>query len=200
MTIQTNLIRHSVKSGLTFELTPLTLLGQQHFKDRAKELYPDPDPTPYEHPMPDAFIEGDKTAAKDDPAYRKLLAETTIRRDFAYQVLVLNTCVTCEGREVLVERYLASNQTGLKVLLGALAALEVEDAHAAIEPAWVQLLYMSLCDNSEINEMLALIQGKLPLEAADSVGGFAYFQRMAIPRNVSARGTTEESASGSTAS
>lgn len=181
MTIQTNLIRHSVKSGLTFELTPLTLLGQQHFKDRAKELYPDPDPTPYEHPMPDAFIEGDKTAAKDDPAYRKLLAETTIRRDFAYQVLVLNTCVTCEGREVLVERYLASNQTGLKVLLGALTALEVEDAHAAIEPAWVQLLYMSLCDNSEINEMLQLIQGKLPLTEGEILNGFAYFRRLPIP-------------------
>lgn len=191
MTIQTNLIRHSVKSGLTFELTPLTLLGQQHFKDRAKELYPDPDPTPYEHPMPDAFIEGDKTAAKDDPVYRKLLAETTIRRDFAYQVLVLNTCVTCEGREVLVERYLASNQTGLKVLLGALTALEVEDAHAAIEPAWVQLLYMSLCDNAEINEMLQLIQGKLPLTEGETLEGFRYFRRLSIPGNGGAGITPE---------
>lgn len=186
MTIQTNLILHTVKSGLTFELVPLTLLGQQHFKDLARQAHPDVDPTPYEKPEINGFLPDQKTAATDDPEYRRLVAETSIRRDFAYQVLVLESCVNCDGKQALIDLYARTSSSGMAVWLGVPKEFG-DNISFDIPTPWTQLLYMSLCNQAEISEMLLLIQGKLPLEAAEIVGGFAYFRRLQVQRHDSAR-------------
>jgi hypothetical protein len=192
MPIQTNLILHTVKSGLTFQLTPLTLLGQQHFKDLARKAHPDPDPEPYEKPEINGFLPDQKTAATDDPEYRRLVVEASIKRDFAYQVLVLENCVSCDGKQALIDVYTATNANGMAVWLGV-PKEHGDNLSFDIPTPWAQLLYMSLCSQAEINEMLLLIQGRLPLEEGEILQGFRYFRRLALQRQ---NGTGTDSTTG----
>lgn len=189
--IQAVKILHKIKSGIEFELTPLTVLGQQRFKDIAAKLYPDPDPTPFEKPEINGFLPDQKTSAGDDPEYRRLVAEAVAKREFAYRELVIDTCLNSASKAALLENY----QEQLKLTGDQSVWIPVpkefgENITYEIKSPWVALLHFFLCSLPEIAEMMLLIQGKLPLTEGEVIGAFAYFRRLPVQRADRAGTTT----------
>ena len=190
MTIQTNQILYDTKGGLQFRLTPLTLIGQQHFRDIALKQYPDVDPAPFEQDDPHGFLPDQKTDPNLNPEYRRLVTETFAKRDAAYREAVLNACVGCEHRDALLAQYGATINDGLNTWLAMPKEWGTNVQYEITQP-WVALLYMTLCSVAEIAEMLLLIQGKTPVTEGEIIEGFKYFRRFSVQRNDSGGTVTE---------
>lgn len=60
-------------NGETVLVRPLSPFLRLAFLDQARAKYPDPDPDPYRKPLENAFDDGLKEAAEDNPAYREAL-------------------------------------------------------------------------------------------------------------------------------
>lgn len=74
---------------------------------RAEELYPLPDPKPYEQPMPDAVIEGDVIPASQNPEYTKLLSNVMLKRNQHLQNAIISGLQLPENctREEVIAAY-----------------------------------------------------------------------------------------------
>lgn len=169
-----------LQSGVEVTITPLTPMGQAHFLKQALELCPDPDPTPYEKPLPDALVEGDKIAATNDPEYVRLLKAAQARRSFVHQNLLLDAMADIEDRETVLHRHckVIENTRGAVVNIGSKA----EPLYAEIEPDFVRLLYVSLALPSEIAEIVKLIVRLTPLEPGEVIEGLKFFRGVGLQR------------------
>jgi hypothetical protein len=70
-----SLILYETMAGVIFHITPLSLPTLRAIQIKAQEMYPYPDPTPYQKPEENAFDPNQKTQAEDDPAYVQLCHE-----------------------------------------------------------------------------------------------------------------------------
>lgn len=179
--IQTNQILYTLANGIRLELTPLTLIGQRMYKDQATTRFPVPDAAPYEKEDPTALVKERKTSAMRDPDYVNLVQEALIRRDFAYRERVLQYCVeVSSGWGNLAQKY-ARMLDGLD---SPMIYLKMPDDKPAIpyevENRQVQLLYSVLATPDEINTIMDLIQGRLPLSEGEILNGFRYFRRLEV--------------------
>lgn len=76
---------------------------------RAEELYPLPDPTPFQKPVPDALIEGDMTPASQNPEYQKAVVQVMLKRNQYWQDAVLSALeVRDTKREQIVAVFISS--------------------------------------------------------------------------------------------
>lgn len=161
-------------SGVEVVITPLTPFGQAHFRKQSLELCPDPDPTAYEKPLPDALVEGDKIAATNDPEYVKLLEAAQIRRAFVHQNLLVDAMADIEDREGMLRRYckVIESTRGWVVNLGT----PTIPIYSEIESDFVRLLYVSLALPSEIATIVKLIVRLTPLEPGEVIEGLKFFR------------------------
>lgn len=66
-------------------------------KKRASELYPLPDPKPYEQPIDGALVPGDVLPAVQNPEYQKLLTEVMLQRNRYLQYTVMSAIEIPDG-------------------------------------------------------------------------------------------------------
>lgn len=96
-------------SGYTALVRPLPPFLRPHLMRRATEKYPDPDPEPYRQPLQNAFVEGLKENADDNPKYIEDLTEARKKRiAYMYELVVKSDVVagTEEAtREKLIEHF-----------------------------------------------------------------------------------------------
>lgn len=177
--VQTNQVVYDLKSGVKLFITPLSILGNSHFTKRSIEMYPDPDPTPYEAPLKDALVEGDKRSAMSDPAYVALLQPVQTRRAFAYQNLLLAAAVDTPEREHVLSKYahlITSTRGAVVPLPGGITQ--------TIEDDFVRLLYLSLATPEEIKTVVSHIVRLLPLEPGEVIDGLKFFRGVELQRHI----------------
>ncbi len=64
-----SVIIYETGSGVVAHITPLNLATLKAIQVRAADLHPYPDKAPYQKPEENAFVEGQMTAAEDNPQY-----------------------------------------------------------------------------------------------------------------------------------
>ncbi len=64
-----SVIIYETGSGVVAHITPLNLATLKAIQVRAADLHPYPDKAPYQKPEENAFVEGQMTAAEDNPEY-----------------------------------------------------------------------------------------------------------------------------------
>lgn len=86
----------------------LTAFAVRAVMQRAEELYPLPDPKPFEQPLPDAVIEGDVLPAANNPEYTKAVRAVMLKRNQYLQDAII-AMLRLDGatHEEVVEAYKA---------------------------------------------------------------------------------------------
>lgn len=84
----------------------LTAFAVRAVMQRAEELYPLPDPKPFEQPLPDAVIEGDVLPASNNPEYTKAVGAVMLKRNQYLQDAII-AMLRLDGatHEEVVEAY-----------------------------------------------------------------------------------------------
>lgn len=180
--LKTGIVLYPLASGVTLQVTPLTVIGQQFIQEQSNLACPLPDPTPYETVIEDALIEGTKAPATDNPAYVELLKEAIIRRNFAFRMLVLEKCVQIAGKEgwqIPMMYYDQIANLGEDVYIW-IKAQSGEMLKQPIESDILKLLYFFLAELKELDQIIDLCQRRLPITEGEIVEGFAYFRKLDV--------------------
>lgn len=180
--------KFTAESGYVFDVARLTLYGQQEYKAQANEAYPMPDAALYEVEIEDPLTPGGKYDATDNPEYVQKVLEVAIRRNFYYQMLLIEHCITSPLRDDLIAQYadLLKRQSPVRVATGKGSPPLLME----LPTPWTKVLYYFLAEPDEINRMAELIQGKLPLSEGEVLNGFRYFRRLELQRLDSAGSAT----------
>lgn len=162
---------YRLKSGVTLTLTPLTVIGQTLLRKEAAALFPYPDSAAFEIPLEDAFVESDTMPADKNPDYIALKNDADKKRGGYYQTRLLNTCtdVLNGSRDAFINMY----QRQLSSMV---------EHWPDIDDQWARLLYFFLAEQNELEDMVGICMGKLPITEGEVSDGFAYFQRLEVSR------------------
>lgn len=90
MTITRDVIAVDVEKLGTVHVPRLSAFMIDAIRKKANELYPLPDPKPYEQPLPDALIDGDVIPAAKNPEYQKVVAQVMLQRNRYHQYAALS--------------------------------------------------------------------------------------------------------------
>lgn len=106
MTLARDVIAIEIEWGRTVYVTPLSAFAARAISQRALEKFPDPDPTPFEKPLPDAVIEGEVLPATNDPEYVALVTDTRNKRNlYIHAAILAMTQIEGVSRDELIGAY-----------------------------------------------------------------------------------------------
>jgi hypothetical protein len=106
MPLERDVIAIDIEGGRTVYVTPLSAFAARAINQKGLELFPDPDPAPYEVPLPDAVIEGEMQPATNDPRYVELRKEVQTKRNMYMHAAILSmTQILGVTREELIATY-----------------------------------------------------------------------------------------------
>ena len=110
MSIQEKLYHVPLNSGDIAYVRPLSPYVRMTLFRQCEELFPDPDPKPFEKPLANAFDATLTEAAENNPAYKAaLLKARTLQLNKLYELIIDSGVVvdTHEGKAVTLRRYQA---------------------------------------------------------------------------------------------
>jgi len=123
-------IIHETMSGVVVHITPINLPTLRAIQLRAEKVFPDPDPTPFQHPEENAFDPSQMTRAEDDPQYMELLNKTKSDRARWVDKAIFTYCATFPDyptSKSLIDRYY-----GDLTVLRSFAELPEDDYEAIV--------------------------------------------------------------------
>lgn len=158
-------------TGVELYVQPVSPFTFRAIRQKALALYPDPDPKPFERPMPNAALEGDMIPGTEHPEWGKLSeAQNRLRSNFVTQSLMIVACAQTPNKQALIERFQD----------------EIEAIRQIVpipENAWeATLLHGILKGQREPGEITDLASENLPLTPDEVVEGVARFFRYTVPR------------------
>ncbi len=165
--MQLNQTLYQTQSGVELIITPITLLTQSALQRQASERFPEPDRTPFEKPLENAFEEGDILPATENPDWQRLNQIQMQKRLEYFQELILNVGVTVADKEKFILAYIDQYEA----LDSDLFNLE-----------FVGILNFFVCNPSEIAEIIRIILGKLPLTEVEIRDGLKFFRYVALSK------------------
>ena len=192
MPLLRDVIEIQLDNGVTAYVTPLKPFAARAIIKRGEELYPDPDPEPFERPIEDALVPGTVTPADEHPEYKALLREVRTKRSLHLQSAVL-ACVQIADctREEVIAQY--------REQLAALRQFGDID-----EDDYVAALRSFMLTTNEYAAIINAASMKLPLNAEEVKDGMRIFryhvQRATAGASDGAEGASDIPASGGVSS
>ncbi len=119
-------------SGYTALVRPLPPFVRQMLLAQATAQYPDPDGEPYRRPLENAFEEGLKEQAEDNPEYVKAVTLARQRRLAAFYEMVLNADVVAGVEDCEREALIAANAAYIADLRKLTLKALVDDWQAVV--------------------------------------------------------------------
>lgn len=180
--VNNGIVLYPLKSGVTVQVTPLTIIGQQYLQDLAKDEFPAPDSEPFQVEIEDALTPGMLTAPTDSPEYVRLFGEALIRRNFRFKTLVLEKCIQVYGAEAWQVLYAYADSIanlGESPYVYVVSQDKVS-VKCILTEDMSKLLYFFLADLTEINQILDIAQRRLPITEGEIIEGFRYFRPVEI--------------------
>jgi hypothetical protein len=161
------IIQHELVSGVMVDITPLSPYTRAEITEKAKELYPDPDPEPFQKSETNILGEDVKyiDPAKEVDWKRAQLDVRETRLQWAYDEMS-RLSVSCNGtKDEVVKAY----QDDIKQLRSAGLNIHKDDWEAV-------LFHCLLTWNSDRNMIIKAIMQTAPLTDAEVVGAFKFFR------------------------
>lgn len=160
------LVEYGLKSGVCLEVMPLSPALLTKIADAAKELFPDPDPKPYELPMKNPLVEGSTEPGENNPLYiEQKERQKTYRNEYTLE-RILGLACRAQDLHGLIEQY----QDQLTELT------DITPVYAQ----WGAIINYFLATPVEVNNILRIAQDKAPLTEGEILDGFTRFQ-LALP-------------------
>ena len=161
------IIQHELVNGVTVDVTPLSPYTRAEITEKAKEIYPDPDPAPYQKAETNVLGEDVKyiDPAKEDDWKRAQLDVRETRLQWAYDEM-LRLSVSCNGdTKAVLEAY----SPDIEKLRKSGLSLPEDD--------WEAILFHCLLTwNSDRNLVIKAIMQTAPLTDGEVVGAFKFFR------------------------
>lgn len=152
-------------SGVILHVTPLLPTTWGLAREKARLAYPDPDPKPFEVPLPNAAIAGDMIPATENAEYLDLLNQTEKdRQRFIERFVLQNAVAIPEGMARVKERF----ATRLKAIQGLDPELDIDN--------WFVVFDHVICNNFEKSAVILAAENRMPLTEAEIAEGFRFFR------------------------
>jgi hypothetical protein len=180
---------YELKRGVTVTVTPITAFARAALLARAAQLIPEPDRTPYEVEVPDAFEPGTLSKAEQSPEWQAKRQAVEEARWQKYIGLLLDTTISHPDRQGLIEMF-SETITALR------AAFEGQAASDAFVNDWVFLLLNVLATSEEVSALQKIATGATPLTDGELRSGLAYFRSVALQRPDVRAGDDKQDAQG----
>lgn len=165
-------VEYETLSGVMIHITPLSIFTINAVTDRAEEMFPYPDPLPYEMPIENA-VDGVKAPANQNPEYQELCRPIDAERmEWRVTVSIDLACAfpAFDSRDAMLARYRPALEK-----LRRVAVLPEDDWQAV-------LLHCVFTGRGERQTVLDIAtQSKtIPLTPGEVVDGIRFF-RAEIP-------------------
>lgn len=167
---------YDLASGVRLILTPLTLLAQRAINAAIVMQYPYPDKAPYERPVENAFEAGDVLPAEENPDYIAARAAIDEVRTQEFWNRLLDVGADAHNRDELIKQ----NARLISIMREQIAN---QPLASQARTDWSILLLSTLATETEVKEIVAAIQGNLPITNAELVDGFRFFRRLDVQGN-----------------
>lgn len=141
------------ENGTKLYFVPLSAWHQLAIFAAVEEALPYPDPLPFELPLPNAAVEGDRMPATENPDYQQQCQEIELlrRRERVRRLVYAALHRTDPDREILINRY-----HDLVARLRAVGINESDDWKLTVEAVF-------FTDPSFLNQIIAVCQGEAEL-------------------------------------
>ncbi len=160
-------IELKLSTGVDLTVTPVTAFDLQALRDRARKLYPAPDPKQYEQAVPeaDALVPGQKISGDQHPAYIEAMEAVERQRgDFLNAGILHLSLEFKEPKADIIARYRPVLDRKREVI-----DLPADEWRAT-------LLHGVLESQDDLMTVLAAAQDKLPLEGGEMIGAVRLFR------------------------
>lgn len=154
--------RVELSSGVTLLVTPLSLFARDLIIKRSEELYPFPDPKPYEKETNSRA--GVTVPATENAEYKRLMRDVQSRRNNWQREQIVKISCDSEDRDELIVFYESERKAIAKI--APLTGDEWDDT----------LLFCILANDDDLALVMQGAQNALSLEAEEIVGHVRYFR------------------------
>jgi hypothetical protein len=154
-------------TGVTLQVTPLTLAARQAIARAVERQWPLPDPAAYERPSEITAFGDDQPAmipASQHPDYIRAVEQIEARRARALQSSVLVVAVTHPQRDWLIQQH-----------RGTVSAVRAID-ETVYEDDWAATLQLVIASEVEMLQIYGVINRQLPLTEGEVREGVTYFR------------------------
>lgn len=158
-------------TGVELWVQPVSPFTFRAIRQKARELFPDPDETPYRQPIPNAALAGETTSAWDNPAYIRLAAEAERQRSsYVTNAIIVLACDRTPNKAELAAQFRDQ-------------LLTLQKWMTLPEDGWeAALLHCVLIGQDEPQIISDLASEKLPLTPEEVEAGIARFFRPDLQR------------------
>lgn len=157
---------YETDSGVIIHVTMIATSTIKLMDKRAQEVYPTPDPKPFEAPLPNAENEGVVIPATDNPEYVKLLNAVDVDRNNWMARWVFDTALEYpDGITALVERF-----------KGKLEHMR-DTLDSSLDPTdWNTVFEHCIADKTEQLVLFRIAMNQAELEEVEVAEAFRFFR------------------------
>jgi hypothetical protein len=170
-------------TGVTFIVTPLTLLMQRALQQKARAAAQFPVEKDFEMPPSEQDFDQDApTPGALNPAYQAAFKTAQRRYETALWNIIIDATVDIhdpDGGQTR-EDVLKAHARNIANLRAALSDTPIADD---LQSDWATLITAAFANEQEIGDLISLAQGNLPLSEFDIRDGFRVFRRVALQRD-----------------
>jgi len=169
-----SVIVYETMSGVIVHIAPLSAFTIQALRQHAEELFPYPDPAPYELPIENAADPSIKLSAGDNPAYQALCAPIDVER--TRWIVATSIDLACNYPAFADQVHMLAHFRPQLEKLRAIVSLGEDEWQAVLK----HCVFTGLKDRQTVFDLIMQSQ-KIPLTPGEVVEGIRFF-RLAIQK------------------